>query len=200
MPSSRQRATSSGWPADVSITIAARSFAGPLADASGQVEAVHLRHVGVEQHQRERLAGGGRLPEGRQRRRAAVHRQRPSSPSCAAPPRGCGGWWRCHRPRARGRPCSSAGCAAGGRVTGPFARPKRAVKWKVLPWPTSLSTQMRPPIIWTSCEQIARPRPVPPYLRVVEASAWAKASKISRCFSAGMPMPVSLTSKCRVTK
>ena len=40
---------------------------------------------------------------------------------------------------------------------------------------------------------------MPPYLRVVEPSAWAKASKISRCLSGGMPMPVSLTAKCRQT-
>ena len=33
----------------------------------------------------------------------------------------------------------------------------------------------------------------PPYLRVVELSAWANSSKISACFAAGMPMPVSRT-------
>ena len=32
-----------------------------------------------------------------------------------------------------------------------------------------------PPIIWQNCRVIARPSPVPPYLRVVEASAWVKA-------------------------
>jgi hypothetical protein len=30
---------------------------------------------------------------------------------------------------------------------------------------------------------MVRPRPVPPYLRVVEVSSWAKASKICACFS-----------------
>ena len=39
-----------------------------------------------------------------------------------------------------------------------------------------------------------RPRPVPPYLRLVLASACWKASKMIRCFSGGMPMPVSVTS------
>ena len=42
---------------------------------------------------------------------------------------------------------------------------------------------------------MARPRPVPPYLRLVPASACWNASKISFCFSGGMPMPVSDTSK-----
>ncbi len=45
----------------------------------------------------------------------------------------------------------------------------------VEPLPGSLSTVMSPPIIWQNRRVIARPRPVPPYLRVVEASAWVKA-------------------------
>ena len=40
---------------------------------------------------------------------------------------------------------------------------------------TSLVTVTSPPIIWQKRRLIARPRPVPPYLRVVEASAWVKA-------------------------
>ena len=35
---------------------------------------------------------------------------------------------------------------------------------------------------------------MPPYLRLVEASACWNASKMIRCFSGGMPMPVSATS------
>ena len=38
---------------------------------------------------------------------------------------------------------------------------------------------------------------MPPYSRVVEASAWLNASKIFACFSGAMPMPVSRTAKCR---
>ncbi len=38
-----------------------------------------------------------------------------------------------------------------------------------------------------------RPRPVPPYLRLVVPSACWNASKISFCLSCGMPMPVSVT-------
>ncbi len=42
---------------------------------------------------------------------------------------------------------------------------------------------------------IERPRPVPPYLRLVVPSACWKASKMMRCLSEGMPMPVSETEK-----
>ena len=41
---------------------------------------------------------------------------------------------------------------------------------------------------------MARPSPVPPYLRLVLASACWNASKMMRCFSGEMPMPVSETS------
>ena len=46
------------------------------------------------------------------------------------------------------------------------------VNEKRVPLPASLSTQMRPPSSSASWRQIARPSPVPPYLRVVDASTW----------------------------
>ena len=46
-----------------------------------------------------------------------------------------------------------------------------------------------------SSRLMARPRPVPPYRRDVPASACWKASKMRRCFSGAMPMPVSSTAK-----
>ena len=82
---------------------------------------------------------------------------------------------------------------------GPVATPKRAEKRNREPRPGSLSTVMRPPMSSTSWAEIERPRPVPPYSRVVEPSAWAKASKISSCLSRGMPMPVSATRKPSTT-
>ena len=54
---------------------------------------------------------------------------------------------------------------------------------------------MRPPIRSTMRWQIARPRPVPPYRRVVDASACVNAWNRRDCASAAMPMPVSRTSK-----
>ena len=43
------------------------------------------------------------------------------------------------------------------------------------------------------------PKPVPPYCRVVEASAWVKGAKIRSWSSGAMPMPVSDTANSRVT-
>ena len=75
----------------------------------------------------------------------------------------------------------------------PAGRSNDTVKWNVLPLPGSLSSQMRPPSSATRFVEIARPRPVPPYLRVVEPSAWMNGLKIAACCSCGTPMPVSDT-------
>ena len=53
----------------------------------------------------------------------------------------------------------------------------------------------RRPAAAASSRLMARPRPVPPYLRLVLASACWKASNTIFCFSTGMPTPVSVTSK-----
>ena len=45
---------------------------------------------------------------------------------------------------------------------------------KLVPCLGVLSTPIVPCMSPTSCLQIARPSPVPPYLRVVEESAWEK--------------------------
>ena len=63
----------------------------------------------------------------------------------------------------------------------------------VLPCPGVLTSRISPPSSVASSRLMARPRPVPPYLRLVPASACWNASKISRCFSGAMPMPVSVT-------
>ena len=73
------------------------------------------------------------------------------------------------------------------------------MKAKVLPRPGSLSTVICPPIRATSRAAIVRPRPVPPYFRVVEVSSCSKARKILSCLSRGMPMPVSRTVNRRPT-
>ena len=66
---------------------------------------------------------------------------------------------------------------AAGRAAGAAFHFRWIVKWNVLPWPTVLWTQIRPFIIRTSSDEMVRPRPEPPYLRVVEASPCLKASK-----------------------
>ena len=86
------------------------------------------------------------------------------------------------RPRGRGRPARSP-------ISSGTSNQNR------LPAPGALSTPMAPPIASTSRLQIASPRPVPPYRRVVDASAWLNGSNSAACRSGGMPMPVSRTSK-----
>ena len=51
------------------------------------------------------------------------------------------------------------------------------------------------PVIWQNFWLITRPSPVPPYLRVVEASACENASNTFSIWSGVMPIPVSLTRK-----
>src|SRR5262249_2975621 len=45
------------------------------------------------------------------------------------------------------------------------------VNENVEPWPSVESIQIRPPCISIMCLEIARPKPVPPFLRVIELSA-----------------------------
>ena len=51
------------------------------------------------------------------------------------------------------------------------------VNQKVLPAPVPLVTPICPPINSTSFLEMANPKPVPPNLRVVEASAWTDSEK-----------------------
>src|ERR1035438_1054188 len=69
------------------------------------------------------------------------------------------------------------------------------VKKNDVPFPTSLSTQIFPPIISERRLLITKPRPVPPYVLVVEASTWLKDLNNLSILSEGIPIPVSLTIK-----
>src|SRR6266487_5441347 len=68
-----------------------------------------------------------------------------------------------------------------------------SVKQNVDPLPGSDSTQIRPPCISMIRLAIDRPRPVPPFLRVIELSACWNSSKIFAWSTAGIPGPVSHT-------
>ena len=57
----------------------------------------------------------------------------------------------------------------------PVSSGRASTVWKVLPLPGTLSSQMRPPIIFVSWPAMVSPSPVPPNSRVVEPSAWVKA-------------------------
>jgi hypothetical protein len=58
---------------------------------------------------------------------------------------------------------------------------------------------MSPPIMFTKRLLMVRPSPVPPYLRVVELSAWLKASNSLAICSCVRPIPVSLTENISFT-
>ena len=58
-----------------------------------------------------------------------------------------------------------------------------------------VTRRIPPPMSCTSWREMARPKPVPPYLRVVELSSWLKGVNSACKRSEGMPMPESLTSK-----
>ncbi len=97
------------------------------------------------------------------------------------------------------RPCSMAG--AGGAGAGASATPSQAVNQNRLPRPGALSRPISPPISRARWRLSARPRPVPPWRRVVALSACSKASNSRACCAGAMPMPESATSKrtcCRL--
>ena len=95
-------------------------------------------------------------------------------------------------PDARGFSAGAAGPGAGLFLSA-TRRGRRTLKHE--PLPTSLVTVMSPPIIWQKRRLMTRPRPVPPYLREVEASACTKAWNSLPSCSGLRPMPVSLTWK-----
>ena len=64
---------------------------------------------------------------------------------------------------------------------------------KVEPLPCSLSTEIVPPISSTRRFEMARPSPVPPNRRVVDASTWLNDVKSLSIRSGAIPIPVSRT-------
>ena len=70
----------------------------------------------------------------------------------------------------------------------------------VVPTPTADSHETDPPNARTMFEVMARPRPVPPYSRVLLALAWPKGRKTTPSLSSEMPMPVSSTRNRTVTR
>ena len=118
-----------------------------------------------------------------QGRLAALDHGRPHPPVRQHLFENTGGSWRCRRRPARGRPLRLGG--PGRRRRGrSAAMPKSTVKWNVLPRarlaldPDPAAHHLHEP------REIVRPRPVPPYWRVVELSAWVKARRSRACFSA----------------
>ena len=67
-------------------------------------------------------------------------------------------------------------------ITGPRCFSSLAVNQNFKPLSGTLSTPILPSMMVTRCQAIARPRPVPPYLRVVEPSAWLEEFSLFRQF------------------
>ncbi|OFA05196.1 hypothetical protein JAB9_08720 [Janthinobacterium sp. HH107] len=86
------------------------------------------------------------------------------------------------------------GGGAGGASSGATS-PTTTVTAKLEPCPATDWSTMLPPIISASCLMMARPSPVPPYLREVVLSAWRNGWKTAAAASGAMPMPVSRTSR-----
>ena len=161
MPNSRHRAASPGWPAEVSITMVGAGDRRILLDGLCQREAIRIGHLEIGQHESEgpsrflrRAQRGERFGHARRQRgdhapadehlfeQAAVRGVVVDDEDGQVPQIDRVG----DRRHAAGAPTSA----------------KLAVKWNVLPLPASLSTQTRPPISCTSCEEMVRPSPVPP--------------------------------------
>ena len=96
------------------------------------------------------------------------------------------------RTRARRSTSAAAGAASSSCL---LCFVSSTVNQNVLPRPGSLRTPIVPPIISTISFEIVVPSPVPPNRRVIDSSACVNRSKMRRCASAEMPMPVSSTSK-----
>ena len=98
-----------------------------------------------------------------------------------------GGVWEFGGDLGRPRVVPGSGPERGGSASG-----RRTVN--AAPCPSSLATATAP--LWASTSEatMARPRPVPPVLRVRPGSARQKRSKILPCASRGMPGPSSATS------
>ena len=95
----------------------------------------------------------------------------------------------------RGVIADSAALGAGASVSALVAAQisNAATNENTLPSPTTLSSQMRPPISSTRRLQIVSPSPDPPNRRVVDESACVNRSNTLLMFSCAMPMPLSVT-------
>ena len=180
MPASRQRSRSPSIAFAVIATIHGRRSTGTCVDdPARRLEPVELGHLHVHQHEVVRLALD-RLD----RLDAVARRRRPRSPSAPAAAARASGSRRCPRragsAAGAGAPARGRGRATPGRGAARAAARRSAaarvaiVTWKVLPSPgtPALSAHIVPPIASASRFEIASPSPVPPYRRLIDASAW----------------------------
>ncbi len=187
-----QRPRVAGFPPPEAAEQHQRQLALGLADAPGQIDAVHLGHVHVDDRDVEALA--------RPRASAALRQVTPCP--CGAMPHlaVCSASTRrlvALSSTTSTRAPESAACGptkVRRPVAGRSASGTRMVKRNVDPWPgPGLCADIDPDISSASRLLMARPRPVPPYLRVVDASAWLKLWNSLPIPSGVSPIPVSRT-------
>ena len=151
---------------------------------------VHARHQHVERDQARTGSRASRRPSATARRvgDVASPRGRGSAPAGHATPRRRRSRAPCPWPpsRRRGPDVSSAHGLAQLRRQPHHELRAAADRAR---WPLISPPEHRPQKV----RVMASPRPVPPNSRVVDASAWVKASKIRASCSGVMPMPVSET-------
>ena len=140
--------------------------------------------AGVEQQQLEGLPALLRLPDRACGLGGAGRRRRGHPQPASSLARGCAARSRCRRRPARARRRARAGRRGGPMHRAPLpAEAQRDVEGAALAelalHPEAAAHHLGEAV------QMARPRPVPPNLRVVEPSACSKGAKMSFCFAGG---------------
>ena len=196
MPSSRQRCPSPRCPADVRSRRRVRpspescwmARATPKPSSSGICASRIARSYGVPSSRARRIASSPAAPS------VASSTRMPAARSTSPTMRRFVALSSTINALCPTR-CTAIGAAESVAGLGTATTSSGSVKKNSEPRPTSLCTPSSPPMSRTRRREIARPSPVPPYLRVVDASAWPNSSKIAARLSAGIPMPVSRTAK-----
>ena len=140
----------------------------------------------------------------RARRRIAANASSPPCtassdpfPTSAFAPRARRDWPRCHRRSTQiGRRAEHRRVCAG-RAPAACRRP-RSSKMSI-PRPPHFQNRSFHSSPQPVSLEMVKPRPVPPYLRVVDASACEKALNSAACTAGGIPIPVSRTANLIVT-
>ena len=153
-------------------------------------------HARVEQHERDRAAlARRRAPSPRAPPGAARDRASGACASASAPPRGCGGWWRCRPRRARAGRAAAPG-EAGAPARGRAAPPKRdgeveaAAAARLALDRDAAAHQRR-----RAAAEIVRPRPGAAVLRA--SSSRRPARRPRRCAPAS---PAGCRCRCRAPR
>ena len=153
-----------------------------------QLQPVHAGHGPVDEGHRERPAVAGRAPH-------RLQRAAPESAVLTVMPQSVR--YSDRTPRCVALSSTISARDRRGRRRAECRRPPAGVgvdadrEPEVLPSPSLLDTPQSPPMSATSWLLMASPRPVPPYFREVDVSAWTKGWKIAPSLSGAMPSPVS---------